>query len=549
MARFAKRHGVVATPQPLAAGVGADILTAGGNAVDAAVAGAFAQGVVDPFMGGIGGFGCAVVHHAGVSQALSYHGKVGSLGHESMFADDVLGQITGHAERYAVKGNINQIGYRSVVTPGMPAGLAELHSRYGILPWSVVLEPAIALAQGGFPLPQEVWDVWTEIPDTGHCDGWTRVNATPSCAELFVKEGRLLQPGEVLRLPDYAATLTRLAVAGAMDFYRGDIAREIISDFESNHGLLTKSDLANYVATWETPVKGTYRGRQVMTAPLPASGAQLVQMLSVLERSDSGNLWTSDESEYVNRVARIMQVTFHDRAVFMGDPNFIDVDMEWLLSSRHLDELAKLACQDSALQLADISYVDSPYTTHISVIDDDGTAVSLTHTLGSGSGVVVNGLGFVFNNCMYQFNPLPGTPNSIAPGKSRLSGIAPTVVLEDGTPWLAIGGSGGTRIPTALLHTLLHMIDHDMSAVEALDYPRFHAEGAFLELESRLAPRVRPELEELGWDVRTAPAGYDRRFALAVVAEASSGGGFRAGSDPRSGGGTAFAGQTGRFPR
>ncbi len=535
--------GIVVAPQPLAAQIGADILRSGGNAIDAAVGTALAQGVVDPFMCGIGGFGCLVLHSAERREdlAIGFHGRAGSLASPDVFADDVVGQIHGHGERYEVRGGVNQIGYRSVVVPGTPAGLEAAHRRFGRLPWHVLFEPAIALARQGLALPGEVHDRWVEIPEPGHRSGWERINATKACAEIFAPGGKLLTPGAPLRQTAYANTLERLARAGTKDFYHGELAQTIAEDFARNNGLLTAEDLSAYHVDEGEPVCGGYRGIAIRSVPLPASGVQLVQMLKVLEHVDLGRLRSSDQALYVHIVARAMLAGFRDRALHMGDPRFIKAPVEWLCSDEHAREQAELVCGEQPIEVPGLAYRETPYTTNVCVADSEGNAIALTHTLGSASGVVIPSLGFIFNNCMYQFNPLRGTPNSIAPGKSRLSGICPTILLRDQQPWAIMGGLGGTRILTSVLHMILNLVDHRMSPVEAVDAARFHAEAPWLEMETRLSHALGGSLQQRGWRVRPSSRGYDRSFAITQLAVVGRGVCFSGGSDPRGGGGLAIA--------
>ena len=263
--RSRQQQGIVVAPQPSAAAIGAEILKAGGNAIDAALAAGFAQGVIDPFMGGIGGFGSLIVHEArtGRSLTIGYHGRAGSLARPDIFADRVLGQIHGHAERFSVEGGINQIGYKSIVVPGMPAGFAEAHKRFGRLPWAVLLEPAIHLARDGIQVSGEVYDRWIELPEPGHIGGLDRIKSNKECAAIFAPDGEHLLPGSPLRQSDYANTLDRLARSGAEDFYRGDIARTIAKDMESNDGLFTEHDLASYRPEVGPPLTGNYRGCEI----------------------------------------------------------------------------------------------------------------------------------------------------------------------------------------------------------------------------------------------------------------------------------------------
>jgi gamma-glutamyltranspeptidase/glutathione hydrolase len=542
-ARPGDAMGIVVAPQPMAVAVGVEVLRDGGNALDAAIATALAQGIVDPCNGGIGGFGCMLVHDAAQARttAISYHGRAGSKARPDEFARDVVGQIHGHAERYEVRGAVNQVGYRAPVVPGVLAGFDAAHRAFGRLPWKTLFEPAIRLAREGIPLPGEVYAHWTELTEPGHKAGLERLQATAECARIFAPEGRLMKPGEPLRQPDYAATLERVAMAGALDFYRGEIAHAIADDFGRNGGLFDLHDLAAYEAEVGDPLRGSYHDLNICSSPLPASGVQIIELLNILEHLDLPDLRRASEARYVHLLGRAMLATFADRARFLGDPRFVDVPLERLLGKAHAEELAALVQGEQPITVESLGYVESRHTTHVCVMDREGNAVSLTHTLGSASGVVTPGLGFIYNNCMYQFHPFPGHPNSIAPGKSRLTGAAPTLVFRDAAPWMALGALGGTRMPTAIVNTLLGIVEHGLRPLEAVDAPRFHAEGAWLELESRLYWRLRHELEGLGWRLRPSMKGYDRAFALVFCAMRNEAGGFSGGSDPRGGGGLAVA--------
>jgi gamma-glutamyltranspeptidase / glutathione hydrolase len=534
--------GIVVAPQPTAAAVGAEVLRAGGNAIDAALAAGFVQGVIDPFMGGIGGFGSLIVHDAKIRQSMvvGYHGRAGSLARPDIFADQVLGQVHGHAERFSIKDGANQIGYKSIVVPGMPAGFAAAHRRFGRLPWATLLEPAIALAREGVPVSGEVYDRWLEIPEAGHIGGLDRIKSNKECAAIFAPHGEYLLPGTLVRQPAYADTLERLARAGAEDFYRGDIGRQIAKDMAGNGGLFTGEDLAAYKPEIGPPVVGRYRGLDIHSLTLPASGVQLIELLNTLEHFDLRTIRATDRAQYIHVVARAIQASFADRARFMGDPRFLTVPVERLCSAEYGDELAELVRSERAIEVAGIGYREAMHTTHVCALDADGNAVSLTHTLGSASAVITPGLGFIYNNCMYQFHPYPGHPNSIAPDKSRLTGICGTVVLKDSKPWLTVGALGGTRMQTAVLHTILNIFDHRQSPTEAVEAPRFLAESAWLEMESRLG-EFAPRLVTKGWRLRTSPRGYDLAFGLAFAALRQDDGSYLGGSDPRGGGGISLA--------
>jgi len=236
-----------------------------------------------------------------------------------------------------------------------------------------------------------------------------------------------------------------------------------------------------------------------------------------------------------------MLASFSDRARHLGDPRFITAPVERLCSAEYAAELAARVASDQAIEVSGLAYHESQHTTHVCVLDAEGNAVSLTHTLGSASGVVTPGLGFIFNNCMYQYHPFPGHPNSIAPGKSRMTGISGTIFLKNDRPWLVTGALGGTRMPGAVLHTILNIIDHGNSPIEAVEKARFHAESLWLEMERRLYFDLRERLTSLGWRLRVSPRGYDRAFGLAFAALRDGDGKFHGGSDPRGAGGISIA--------
>ena len=274
--------------------------------------------------------------------------------------------------------------------------------------------------------------------------------------------------------------------------------------------------------------------------PLPASGIQLIELLNVLEHFDLAKIYDTDRTEYIHLVARAIQASFADRARYMGDPRFMTVPIERLCSANYAKELASVVRGDQAIEVSGIGYRECQHTTHVCALDADGNAISLTHTLGSASAVITPSLGFIYNNCMYQFHPYPGHPNSIAPGKSRLTGICGTLVMKDGRLLLAVGALGGTRMQTAVLHTIFNIVDHQLSPVEAVEAPRFVAELQWLEMESRLG-EFSGQLSNKGWRLRASARGYDRAFGLAFAAVRKSDGTFCGGSDPRGGGGRSIA--------
>ena len=521
------------------AGVGA--LRRGGNAIDAAVATAFAQFITTPFSAGVGGFGCMVVYDAGTGRATSidFHGRAGSRATPDIYRSALEGRIYGHADRWKVRGDINQIGYQSVVTPGTVAGLWEAWSRFGTRPWAELVEPAIRLAYDGFEIPGALARGFTTRTESssGVVPFFTKVRTTDASARIFLNNGVPWRAGERLVQPDYGRTLELIAAGGADVVYRGEIAERIAADFERNGGLLTMADLEAYAPDVYDPVHGTYRGHDVFSNALPGSGAQVIEILNLLEGYDVPGL-EHGKADHVELLGRAQILSFIDRRRYHGDPKFIDDPTDILVSKDRAAELRGFI--DRRELPPDV--VEEPAegldTTHLSTADRAGNCVALTHTLGSASGVVTEGLGFTWNNCMFQFNPVAGRPNSIAPGKARITGISPAIVLRDGQPILVTGAAGGTRILGAVQHTISNTVDFGMSALEAVSVPRWHWEDHLLELEPQLYHHLKEELEGRGLDVAN-DAFVAQLHAVGIDPDT---GRLTGGPDPRGwGGGSATA--------
>lgn len=532
-------RGMVVCPQPRAADVGADVLAAGGNAFDAAVATAFAQMVADPFMCGLGGMGTLQFFRAADARSgmIDFHTRAGSKVRPDMWAGDVRGRT--EISAYTIFDNLrSDIGYGAIMTPGTVAGLWETHRQLGSRPWADLLRPAAAMARDGLTVTPFVHDFWNRLPMAGVAGGMQRIQATEACARIFLHpEGRLWRVGEVLRNPDLATTLEALAEGGADLFYRGEMARRIADDFAANGAFVTADDLAGYRVREGVPVEGRYRGFRVLSNPPPGSGASLIEMLQILEHFPLGTL-EHGSAAHLDLVARAMAAAHVDREAWLGDPDFVSVPVERMLSA---ERAAEWAGRIRAGEFPRIAPAQPPAcTTHLSVVDEAGNAVSLTHTLGTGAGVVTPGLGFVWNNSMKLADPVPGGPNAMAPGKARTTGMVPTILLRDDRPWLVVGAPGGSVIISSVLQTILNIVDFAMSPVEAVSAPRIHCEGGPIFAEARIEGRAVRELTAMGHDVRHSPISYDpqQSRAHAILVED---GRWRGGADPRGGGGVARA--------
>lgn len=531
-------RGAIAAPQPLAAEEGVRVLRQGGNAVDAALVAALVQGVIDPHMGGIGGGGSLVVYQAssGECTVIDCHGRAGAGARPDMWQDLVTGEWRGGLG-YRLRDAVNDVGYQSITTPGFLAGVQQALERFGSISWKAMLEPAVALAAEGFTVTPDLarW-LSSASDDPARVGTPTRLWATAESRRIFTRDGSPLRLGDELIQLDLARTLGRLAEEGADAFYHGEIAAIMAGDLEANGALVTADDLANYVARINLPVEARYRGLVVRSSPPPAGGVTLLQLLTILEAYDLPTLGHNTPT-YVDLVARAMQATFTDRAMLVGDPLFVDVPVQALLSAERAEQWRTRIDARETITVPRWRPAEAPTTTHVTAVDDAGTCATFSHTLGASSGVVTPGLGFTYNNCMNGMDPIPGRPNSIAPGKSRLTGMCPTVVFRDGRPILALGGPGGTRAISAVLQTILNWADFGMSPVEAVSAPRFHCHGEVVDLEARIPRDVVQELQRRGHEVERSLHSYDAFFGLVHAVELDHAAGRpRPAADPRAGG-------------
>ncbi len=487
--------GLVVAPQAEAAFEGARVLEDGGHAADALVTASLVQGVVDPHRSGIGGFGCCTILDQTRTALLSidFHGRAGSRATEGQWTDR-FEHAAPDGFGYVLRDKVNDVGYQSITVAGMVAGIAEVHRRFGRLPWRDLVERAAEYAEGGFVVTPQLAEFWIRPGLYGRVSTRERLEFTRAGREVALKkDGATYRAGEVFKQPLLAATYRRLAVEGPESYYTGSIAREISTDWEKNGALVTAEDLASYKPEIQSPLKATYRGLEVHSTPLPGGGVALLQALMLLERMDLRRLG-HNTPDYIDVVAPVLRAVWHDRLSHQGDPRFAGRSAEELLSPGYLDQLECRAPAESG--------ADSSGTTQLTIVDGELNAISLSHSLGYGSGVFPPGLGFMFNNCMSAFDPRPGRRNSISPGKARSTAMAQTIVLRDGKPYLTLGSPGAARITAALVQTILNVVDFDMDVAEAVVQPRFDAYGADeLVVETRFPPPVVEELRAREWKV------------------------------------------------
>jgi gamma-glutamyltranspeptidase/glutathione hydrolase len=470
----AARHGMVVASEPLAAEAGLEILRAGGNAVDAAVAVGFALAVTHPQAGNIGGGGFMLIRLAdGEAVVVDYREEAPAAASRDMFLD-AQGELIPRASTE---------GPLAVGVPGTVAGLALAHQKYGKLPWARVLRPAIRLAEQGFAVSYGLSESLREHRDLLSVYAETR--------RIFLRDGRLYEPGELFRQPDLARTLRQIAAGGPKAFYRGRIARAVAATVKKHGGVLKREDLLEYQGKIRQPLRGTFRGHDILTVPPPSSGGVgLLEMLNVLEPMDLG---TPNSFQSIRWIAETMRRAYADRAAYLGDADFVPVPVRGLISRKYAAELREEIVQAKAVApvlAGKPAEFESAETTHFSVVDAQGNAVANTYTLNGsyGSGVTVEGAGFLLNNQMDDFAAKPGEPNmyglvqgeanAIRPRKRPLSSMTPTIVLHNGQLRLVLGSPGGGTIINTVLQVLLNVLVFEMNIRQAVTAPRFHHQWA-----------------------------------------------------------------------
>ena len=467
------KNGMVVSQDAIASQVGVDVMKIGGNAVDAAVATAFALAVTHPTAGNIGGGGFLVYRPAaGEPIVYDFREMAPKKSSDTMWLDE--NREYSH-ERHA-------LSHLSIGVPGTVAGLHLAWKERGSLSWERLMKPAIRLAHDGFKVTDGLARSLEAVME--------RIGKYPATRAQFTKDGAPYQNGDALRQPDLARTLSRIAENGPAGFYEGKTAELIEKEMIANGGLITREDLKAYRAKKRVPIRGTYRGHEIISMPPPSSGGvALVEMLNILEGYDLASEGFGS-ARNMHRMAEAMRRAYSDRARHLGDPGFNpSMPIERLTSKDYAAELRRTIELDSASKSSPESFdwpSESSETTHFSVVDSERNAVSLTYTLeyGYGSGVVVPGAGFLLNNEMGDFNAVAGLtnesgligtqPNLVEPGKRMLSSMTPTIVAKDGRLFMVTGSPGGRTIINTVLQTILNVVDHGMNAQEAVDAGRIH---------------------------------------------------------------------------
>ncbi len=504
------KNGMIVAPQPEAVEAGADVLERGGNAVDAAITCAFMQGVVDPLMSGIGGFGSMQLYMPGrgVHQIIEFYARAPLSAPPDMWLDKLQGQSRdGFA--FLLKGGINEFGHLAVCTPGSVKGYDFALSNYGTFAWADVIAPAIRQAREGVLVRPHMHWFWSQDQSGGgEVNTADKLHYSATGKQLYFRpDGSVKRPGDVVTNHDMATTLERLARGGADLFYTGEIAEQIAADFAANGGLISREDLACYQLSVAAPIWGSYRGHRIATSPPPASGMSMLQILHMLEQFEIGSL-THGGVEHVRLLTEAMKRMTIDKDRFMGDPAYVEVPVERLISKSHATAQADSIRRGERADVQRLERSSSRETTHVSVVDRHGNAVALTHTLGSPSGAITEGLGFIYNGTMSRFDPRPGQAGSIAPGKRRSSSAAPTIVFKDEKPFIVMGAPGGSYIAPAMAQGVMNVIDFGMGMLEAVAAPRIVAVSNTIDISNRIRRGVSEQLVVMGYDVKRSAQSY-----------------------------------------
>jgi gamma-glutamyltranspeptidase/glutathione hydrolase len=492
---------MIVTAQPEASEAGARVLMRGGNAVDAAMAAALVQGVVDPQMCGIAGFGSCQIYlpGKGIHTCIDFHGKTPLGATPEMWVDRVEGEAR-DGFGFILRDNVNDLGYQAITTPGSLLAYFEAVRDFGTWDWADICAPAVQQAEAGFAVRPHVHYWWTHGADMGRVDVAERLAFSATGRAIYFRpDGTVKKIGERVDNPDLARTLARIARDGSDVFYRGEIAERIDADMRANGGLLRRADLESYATNRADPLRGSYRGHDIATNQPPGGGIMLVEMLNVLENFDLAATG-HNTTEYIRVVSEAMKAATIDKDAHVGDPAFVTIPSR-LTAKDYAVGIAGRIGAGERLSVARLGQPEPRDTTHVAVVDGAGNCVTMTHSLGMPSGVITDGLGFMYNGCMAVFDPRPGRAGSIAPGKSRFSSVCPTIVFRDGAPRIVIGAPGGTQIAMGVLQALLNVIDFDMSMADAVSVPRFSATSDAIDITNRIPDYAVEPLRADGYEV------------------------------------------------
>lgn len=494
------KHAMVAAAHPIASSVAIDILKQGGNAVDAAIATAFALSIAEPNASGIGGGGFMIIKMADQSEPImiDYRERAPEKATPEFYykTESSFRELT-------QEGNSTAIG-----VPGLVSCAELALKKHGSMTLERVLAPAIKLCREGLVVSEKLNGMIA--------DNYEKIFKYPATSAIYLSESLPLEAGSILKNNDLASIFEKIVNNGAKIFYQGEIAEAIVAEIKQRGGIFELSDMKSYQAKLRKPVMGSYRGYQIIsTAPPSGGGTHLIELLKIMEGFDVKSMGCNS-AQFIHAFTEAMKMVYADKAAYAADPDFYAVPVDSLIGKKHVKKLRSLI----NLKQATFDYLpprfkisESNSTSHLSVVDDKGNVVALTQSINSffGSGLVVPGIGILLNNHLSDFEDEPDRPNSIAPHKRPTSSIAPTIILKKGKPFMTLGTPGGTRIISSLAQIIINVIDFGMSMDEAIEAPRVHCLNKVLHIEGRIPGDVIEKLKTMGHNVKAHPD-FDNYF-------------------------------------
>jgi len=506
-------HAMVAAAHPIASEVGVKILKQGGNAVDAAVAMAFALSIAEPNASGLGGGGFMVIKMADQQQPVM-------IDYREMAPAKATPEFYYHNQS-DFQQLVRQDSATSIGVPGMVAGVVLALKNYGSMTLQQILAPTIELCRKGIVVSDKLNGMIA--------DNYEKILKYPATAAIYLSDSLPLEPGTILKNQDLATTLEKIASQGSKIFYDGELATAIVNEINNQGGIFELADLKTYRAKIRQPVVGSYRGYQIISsAPPSGGGTHLIELLNIMEKFDVPALG-HNSAEFIHVFAEAMKMVYADKSLNAADPDFFRVAVDTFISKEYAARLQKRINKDRALfdySPPSLAIGEATETSHLSVVDEQGNTVALTQSINYffGSGIVVPGTGILLNNHLSDFDKLPNRANSIAPHKRPTSSIAPTIILKNGKPFMTLGSPGGTRIISALAQIIINVIDFNMSMDRAIEAPRVHCLKKILHLEGRIPESVIEQLKAKGHTIRVHPD-FDNYFggAQAILIDQTTG--------------------------
>ncbi len=508
--RLPKPSGMVSAPQPEAVDAGVEMLRAGGNAIDAAIACALVQGVVDPIMTGIGGMGVMQVYDPKTRTHLVFEG-IGACPAAvppNIWEKKYLG-VTTDGFGFIVENFENESGPLSITAPGVLKLMAHAHRKLGKASWQSLFPTAVSYARNGWLVRPHVYTVFTQNERKyGRMNYGEKLGVTESGRRIYLdRSGNPRKPGDRIVNPELAETLQLIADQGAEVMYAGELGRATVADIQRAGGLLSMEDLAAIQVIESQPLQFDFRGWRIAVPPPPFGGVLVAQVLKIAEQFPL-TAFGHNSARYIATLAEAMKIALHDKERYFGDPLHVSNPVDRVLSDASIQAHVQNIRAGDKYDLPRVNVNESRHTTHVSVVDKDGMFTSFTHTLANPSGFVVSGRGYMLNGAMSTYDPIPGGPNSIAPGRRRYSTMSPTLIFDGATPVISLGAPGATWIGPGVAQVILNLLEWGMDMQTAIMAPRMVATSNAIDISNRVPPHIQAELEAQGYEVRRSHLSY-----------------------------------------